>query len=588
MLRMKSFVRAASTLSIFLTLSTVAFAGEQTTGPLATTLDGAATVVQVTYPESTAPAADMLSQGISAPDAVQEQAYNLNKPMQPTQDIASSYSTTASAEAPPALPDNKPATLKAQSSLVTSQALLAPVTASESYVDPATLIPPPTPEIVTAGTNATGQNDSSTSSVSTNQNNTSSNQTVSDANTSTPQITAPSTAENAVVTASPVKKELPVISYQPTKIPALVTTNIVKYTAKAGDTLYLLAQNFITTIKSLKFINNLKLDYLNIGQFLKISSNAPLNQSYKTKLDTYTVKSGDTLALIAKKYGTTATSIKTTNALTSNALKVGQALQVPFVSALTSNGNLSVKYKIAPGDSLQRIATNFETTVSAIKSLNGLTSTALFAGDYLQIPTSLAVANRILVDVPVQNYTIQAGDSLSFIAKQSGCTVAVLKLLNNLTSDALFARNMLKVPAGSPLPVSVSVDLNRASLSSRYQASRSEELLLARLIYAESRGESYEGQVAVGAVVLNRTKSADFPKTIGEVIYQQYEFSAVLDGQINLTPDASAMQAASAALQGTDPTGGALFYWNPIKAPNNKFLNAKTIIIRIGDHVFAK
>jgi N-acetylmuramoyl-L-alanine amidase len=588
MSRIKSFVRAASTLSILLTLNTVALAGEQTTGPPVAIKTGAETVVQVTYPEdpilitdkpSGLPVTDPLQTSLDTTASVYnetpmsnagaseatvgEQAYTLDEAVIPP---------TLSA---PTLPDNKPTALKVQrSNIVTntiSQELLPPVTASESYVDPATIAPPAPPvppeEVVVA------------------ENDTSNNQTVSD--TSATPTSEPSAPENPVTTPS-VKKELPVISYQPTKIPALVTTNIVKYTAKAKDTLYILAQNFITTVKSIRFINNLKSDYLKIGQLLKIASNAPQNQSYKTKLDTYTVKTGDTLALIAKKYGTTEASIKTTNALTSNKLKLGQALQIPYVSALTSNGNLSVKYKISIGDSLKTIAENFETTVAAIKSLNGLKSDALFTGEYLQIPTSAAVANRILVAVPIQNYTIQPGDSLNFIAKQSSCTIAVIKLLNNLTSDALFSGNMIKVPEGSLLPVSGGIDLNRSSLSSRYQATQSEELLLARLIYGESRGEEYQGQVAVGAVVLNRTKSPDFPKTIGEVIYQQYEFSAVLDGQINLTPDATAMKAAAEALQGTDPTGGALFYWNPIKAPNNKFLNAKPIIKRIGDHVFAK
>lgn len=88
--------------------------------------------------------------------------------------------------------------------------------------------------------------------------------------------------------------------------------------------------------------------------------------------------------------------------------------------------------------------------------------------------------------------------------------------------------------------------------------------------------------------MLNRVKSPLFPNTISQVIYQKNEFSVVLDGQINLTPNTTSINAAEDALNGWDPSNGALFYWNPVKAPNNRFLNSKTIIARIGNHVFAK
>ena len=148
---------------------------------------------------------------------------------------------------------------------------------------------------------------------------------------------------------------------------------------------------------------------------------------------------------------------------------------------------LSVKYKINSGDSLKVTANNFKTTVSDIKALNGLKNDALFAGDYLQIPISFAAANQLLVEVPTQNYTILRGDSLNILAQKCKTTVAVLKLLNNMNSDSLIAGNIMKVPAGSALEITEGIALNRAALSSRYQASRSEVLLLARLIYGESR-----------------------------------------------------------------------------------------------------
>lgn len=109
--------------------------------------------------------------------------------------------------------------------------------------------------------------------------------------------------------------------------------------------------------------------------------------------------------------------------------------------------------------------------------------------------------------------------------------------------------------------------------------------LLARVIYGEARGEPYKGQVAIGAVVLNRVRSASFPNTIAGVIYQRGAFDAVSDGQINLSPDQSAVRAARDALNGWDPTGGCLFYYNPATA-TSKWMLSRPVLLRIGRHAF--
>lgn len=114
----------------------------------------------------------------------------------------------------------------------------------------------------------------------------------------------------------------------------------------------------------------------------------------------------------------------------------------------------------------------------------------------------------------------------------------------------------------------------------------SDTYLLARCIYAEARGESYTGQVAVGAVVLNRVESAQFPNTIAGVIYQKHAFTAVSDGQINLTPDQTAINAAKDAMNGWDPTNGCLYYYNPVTATSAWIFTRETVIT-IGKHVFA-
>ena len=110
--------------------------------------------------------------------------------------------------------------------------------------------------------------------------------------------------------------------------------------------------------------------------------------------------------------------------------------------------------------------------------------------------------------------------------------------------------------------------------------------LLAKCIHAEARGESYIGQVAVGAVILNRVASPDFPDSIYGVIYQPWAFTAVHDGQISLEPEASAYQAAMDALNGWDPSYGSLYYYNPTTATSGWIYSRQTVVV-IGKHVFA-
>ncbi|HOM02645.1 MAG TPA: spore cortex-lytic enzyme [Acetivibrio sp.] len=120
------------------------------------------------------------------------------------------------------------------------------------------------------------------------------------------------------------------------------------------------------------------------------------------------------------------------------------------------------------------------------------------------------------------------------------------------------------------------------------QSSRiSDEQLLARAINGEARGEPYEGQVAVGAVIINRTKDPRFPKTIAGVIYQPGAFTAVSDGQINvpIDPNSTVVKAARDALSGWDPTNGCIYYWNPATA-TSKWIWSRKIVTKIGKHNF--
>ena len=127
-----------------------------------------------------------------------------------------------------------------------------------------------------------------------------------------------------------------------------------------------------------------------------------------------------------------------------------------------------------------------------------------------------------------------------------------------------------------------------SSSSSNTSSSNSTNLnLLSRLVYAESRGEPYSGQVAVAAVVLNRVSSSSFPNTIAGVIYQSGAFDAVSDGQINMTPDATAKKAAQDAINGWDPSYGAIYYFNPNTA-TNKWIWSRPLTVVIGKHRFCK
>ncbi len=117
--------------------------------------------------------------------------------------------------------------------------------------------------------------------------------------------------------------------------------------------------------------------------------------------------------------------------------------------------------------------------------------------------------------------------------------------------------------------------------------SSSELNVLARCVYAESRGEPYTGQVAVAAVVLNRVRSSSFPNTVAGVVYQKGAFTAVSDGQINLTPNETAYKAARDALNGWDPTNGCLYYYNPATA-TSKWIWSLKVELTIGKHSFAR
>ena len=159
---------------------------------------------------------------------------------------------------------------------------------------------------------------------------------------------------------------------------------------------------------------------------------------------------------------------------------------------------------------------------------------------------------------------------------------------NGLTADGVVGKSTYKAlgMTKSYEILANSSNGSSASTTGLNGFSSSEVYLLAKTIYAEGRGEPYTGQVAIGAVIINRIRSADFPNTISGVVYQKHAFTAVSDGQINLTPNDTAMKAARDAINGWDPTGGALYYYNPAVATSAWIFDRQTVTV-IGKHVFA-
>ena len=152
---------------------------------------------------------------------------------------------------------------------------------------------------------------------------------------------------------------------------------------------------------------------------------------------------------------------------------------------------------------------------------------------------------------------------------------------NGLTADGIAGPATLKA-----MGIYISSDSGASgSGTGGGKYSQSDYNLLARLISAEARGESYTGQVAVGAVVLNRVEHPSFPNTISGVVYQKGAFSCLDDGQFNQPVAESSYRAAQDALNGWDPSGGAIYYYNPVTA-TNQWIRSRPVIIRIGKHLF--
>ncbi|OZM57503.1 hypothetical protein CIB95_07035 [Lottiidibacillus patelloidae] len=211
-------------------------------------------------------------------------------------------------------------------------------------------------------------------------------------------------------------------------------TSASTYTVQSGDSLYRIANEFNTSVAEIKNANNLSSDLIRIGQTLQVPSTVNASN--------YVVQSGDSLSVIAQRNDTTVSAIKSVNGLTSDTIYVGQTLEIPSAATI-ANSN----YVVQSGDSLSVIASKYGTTVQQIKSANGLSSDVIYVGQTLKVPSGAESA-----EVQSTTYNVVSGDSLSEIANRFNVSVSQIKATNGLSSDVIYVGQTLKIPGSSSAP----------------------------------------------------------------------------------------------------------------------------------------
>ena len=213
-----------------------------------------------------------------------------------------------------------------------------------------------------------------------------------------------------------------------------------------------------------------------------------------------------------------------------------------------------------------------------ITGISYLVSNVLIANDIQSATMSVATttSQNKVIQQRLKQWGYYTGAIDGILGPKSISAIKKFQKNNGLVADGI---------VGPLTAAKIGISLSSSSKNNSTQSS-SDLYLLAKCVYAEARGESYTGQVAVAAVILNRVKSPDFPNTISGVIYQPWAFTAVHDGQINLEPNQTAYNAARDAMNGWDPTYGSLYYYNP-RTATSKWIFSRQKVVTIGKHVFA-
>jgi LysM repeat protein len=248
---------------------------------------------------------------------------------------------------------------------------------------------------------------------------------------------------------------------------------------------------------------------------------------------------------------------------------LGVFVAITFTNFTPANADT---YTVVPGDSLFTISVNHGTTVHKLMELNQLTGTIIKPGQQLKVTASNTNLN------PTKGYVVTPGDTLYQIALNHNTTIQALVAANNLAGTTIHPSQVLMVPS-KPAVVSRSTNKHRIAYTD-------EDLdLLARLIAAEAKSQPKEAQVGVGAVVINRVLNPRFPNSIKDVIYQPRQFGPASTGIINKPASQSCITAAREALNGTDTTNGALFFFD--SGTTNSYLRSLPTSVKYGNMIFS-
>ncbi|MGI6777328.1 MAG: LysM peptidoglycan-binding domain-containing protein [Acetivibrionales bacterium] len=241
---------------------------------------------------------------------------------------------------------------------------------------------------------------------------------------------------------------------------------------------------------------------------------------------------------------------------------------------ILSNTASAAPYTVRQGDTLYQLGKLFNISASVIKQNNKLSSNMIYPGQVL--------------DIPCATYTVKRGDTLYLIATRNGVSLNSLRKANNKWDNYIYPGQRILIPGKAS---AVSANPSRGSVARGVIPYTSSDVdLLSRLIMAEAENQPYNAKVAVGAVVVNRVQSSEFPDSISDVIHQRisgyYQFTPVENGWINRAASQDAINAAYDALRGVDPSNEALFYFDD--SSTNKWLWSKPVTAWIGRMVFVR
>lgn len=276
----------------------------------------------------------------------------------------------------------------------------------------------------------------------------------------------------------------------------------------------------------------------------------------------YVVQNGDTIYDIAQDYNTSVEDILENNHIeNSSKINIGDELVIQTKKPKKDN-KLQMDYSLTMSQNNNN--RNFNLDVGKKYSVRYNPEQPL---PEVNIPPGKII-----------QYYVDSGDTLYDLAQSFNTTPGVIMALNNMENSIIRNGEKIRLPINN---------LSKRQVLAK-TVNQSDIEIMARTIHGEARGEPYMGQVAVGAVIINRVLSNQFPDNIKDVVYQTKQFTAVADGQINYTPNNTAYRAAKEALDGVDPTMGSLYYYNPKTAENKQWFSTRKFVVSIGAHVFAK